>query len=121
MSMIRNRNTGPELMLRKILFSRGIRGYRIHANLPGKPDIVFTKFKMAIFIDGCFWHKCPKCFVTPSTRKNFWSEKIARNTERDKEVNSQLKNMGWKTIRFWEHEVRKNPEKIASKISMALK
>ena len=109
MSNIRGKNTGPELKLRKLLWSHGIRGYRIHYNLPGKPDIVFTKKKIAIFIDGCFWHKCPICFQEPETRKEFWMKKIQSNVERDDKVNLQLKSDGWTVMRFWEHDVRKNP------------
>lgn len=111
------KNTGPELKLRKLLWSHGIRGYRIHYNLPGKPDIVFTKKKIAIFIDGCFWHKCPICFQEPETRKEFWMKKIQSNVERDDKVNLQLKSDGWTVMRFWEHDVRKNPEAIVKHIS----
>lgn len=116
MSQIKGKNTKPEVSLRKLLFVNGIRGYRTHYKLIGKPDIVFPKEKIAIFIDGCFWHKCPKCFVEPETRKKFWMEKIGGNTKRDKEVNKVLRNDGWKILRFWEHEVRKFPNKIVSKI-----
>jgi DNA mismatch endonuclease (patch repair protein) len=116
MSKIRGKNTGPEIKLRKLLWSAGIRGYRIHYRLSGKPDIVFTKKKIAIFIDGCFWHKCPTCFQEPETRKDFWMGKIQSNVDRDKIVDAQLKSEGWKIIRIWEHEIRKNPEKSVSDI-----
>ena len=120
MSRIRAKNTGPEVKLRKMLFVEGIRGYRIHYKLPGKPDIVFTKKKIAIFIDGCFWHKCPVCFQEPETRKEFWMKKIQSNIDRDKKVNEQLKDEGWTVMRFWEHDVRKNPESIVKKIAEIL-
>ncbi|MFA6364309.1 very short patch repair endonuclease [Methanoregula sp.] len=116
MSKIRGKNTGPEVKLRKLLWSQGIRGYRIHYNLPGKPDIVFTKKKIAIFIDGCFWHKCPVCFQVPETRKEFWMKKIYSNVERDKKVNEQLKVEGWTVMRFWEHDIRKKPDNVIKKI-----
>jgi len=116
MSRIRGKNTGPEVKLRKLLYASGIRGYRIHYNLPGKPDLVFVKRKIAIFIDGCFWHKCPVCFQEPETRKEFWRKKISSNVERDKKVNEQLQNEGWTIIRIWEHDVRKNPENILKQI-----
>jgi DNA mismatch endonuclease, patch repair protein len=116
MSRIRGKNTGPEIKLRKMLWSQGIRGYRIHHNLPGKPDIVFTKKKIAIFIDGCFWHQCSVCFQEPETRKEFWMKKIGSNVERDKRVNEQLKNEGWTVIRVWEHEIRKTPDRVVEKI-----
>jgi len=116
MSRIKGKNTGPEVRLRKLLWSQGVRGYRIHYNLPGKPDIVFTKKKIAIFIDGCFWHRCPVCFQEPATRKEFWMKKIQSNIERDKKVNTQLSDDGWNVIRIWEHEIRKNPSLVIEKI-----
>jgi len=116
MSQIRGKNTRPEVKLRKLLWSEGVRGYRIHYNLPGKPDIVFTKKKIAIFMDGCFWHKCPVCFQEPETRKEFWMKKIQSNIDRDKKVDKQLKDDGWTVIRIWEHEIKKEPENAVKKI-----
>jgi DNA mismatch endonuclease (patch repair protein) len=116
MSRIRGKNTGPEIKLRKLLWSRGIRGYRIHYNLLGKPDIVFTKKKIAIFIDGCFWHKCSICFQKPETRKEFWMKKISSNVERDLKNTRQLQEEGWTVLRFWEHEIRKTPDNVVEKI-----
>ena len=121
MSRIRGKNTGPELKLRKLLFANGIRGYRVHYNLVGKPDIVFTKNKIVIFIDGCYWHRCPFCFQEPETRKEFWIRKINSNIDRDRKVNEQLKNDGWMVLRFWEHEVKKNPNDVLKKIAEMLK
>ena len=121
MSRIHGKNTGPEIKLRKLLFSNNIRGYRVHYNLPGKPDIVFIKKKIAIFIDGCFWHKCPVCFQEPETRKEFWMKKIQSNIDRDKKINKQLKDDGWTVLRFWEHDVRKKPYVIVQKISEMIK
>jgi len=116
MSRIRAKNTDPEVKLRKLLFAEGFRGYRIHYNLPGKPDIVFKKKKIAIFVDGCFWHKCPVCFQEPETRKEFWMKKIQSNVDRAAKVNEQLRAEGWTVIRIWEHEIRKEPEKAVKKI-----
>ena len=116
MSRIRGKNTGPELKLRKLLFANGIRGYRIHYNLPGKPDIVFLKRKITIFIDGCFWHKCPVDFQEPETQKEYWMKKIQSNINRDKKVNKQLKCEGWTVIRIWEHEIKNEPELVVKKI-----
>jgi len=109
MSRIRAKNTAPEVKLRKLLWSEGIRGYRIHYNLPGKPDVVYVKKKIAIFIDGCFWHKC-----------EFWMKKIQSNVDRDKKVNEQLKDEGWYVIRIWEHEIRKNLPLVVKKIQAIL-
>ena len=116
MSKIRGKNTGPEIKLRKLLWAAGIRGYRVHYNLPGKPDIVFVKKKIVIFIDGCFWHKCPIDFQEPETRKEFWMKKINSNVERDERNNRQLSDAGWTIIRIWEHEMRKEPEKVVQRI-----
>lgn len=120
MSRIRGKDTKPEVKLRKLLFSYGIRGYRIHYDLSGKPDIVFTKKMIAIFIDGCFWHKCPVDFQEPATRKEFWMRKINSNVERDRKVNDELYHNGWIVLRFWEHEVRKNPDDVIKKIKEIL-
>lgn len=112
MSMIKSKDTKAEIRLRKFLFSKRLRGYRIHSKvITGRPDIAFTRYKVAIFVDGCFWHKCPRCFIKPQTRKNFWKKKIEGNVKRDKEVNHILKKQGWKVIRFWEHEI-KNRKKL---------
>jgi len=121
MAMIKGTNTKPELKLRKILSSNGIRGYRIYYKLPGKPDIVFTKYKLAIFIDGCFWHKCPICFIEPENNKKFWKKKINSNVERDKKINKRLKKEGWKVLRFWEHLLRTDPYSAFIKIVRELK
>ncbi len=112
MSRIKGRDTKPELTLRRLLHKRNIRGYRLHYNLPGKPDIVFVGGRLAIFIDGCFWHKCPTHFVRPETRTEFWMNKIDGNVRRDDAVNTKMKEAGWRVMRFWEHEIRENPEKV---------
>ena len=117
MSRIRGKDTTPELRLRKLLFSRGLRGYRTKSKLFGKPDIAFTRFKVAVFIDGCFWHRCPVCFVRPETNPEFWKNKIEGNVKRDKIVKERLEEEGYKVIRLWEHEVRKDAEKCYLKIS----
>ncbi len=108
MSRIRAKDTQPELILRKAISGVGIRGYRLHYGLLGKPDIVFPKRKIAIFVDGCFWHKCPKCFSSLSTKKKYWVKKIHSNAERDKKINAELRRLHWKVLRIWEHEIRKD-------------
>jgi len=106
MSRIRGVDTKPELIVRKAVFAAGVRGYRFHQSLPGKPDMVFPKRRIVIFVDGCFWHKCPACFTEPATNRGFWRSKINSNTKRDRLVDKKLKEMGWKVIRVWEHESR---------------
>ncbi|WOF16781.1 very short patch repair endonuclease [Methanoplanus sp. FWC-SCC4] len=121
MSSIKSKDTKPEIKIRKMLWENGIRGYRIHYDLPGKPDIAFTKYKIAVFIDGCYWHKCPECFREPKTNTEFWMNKINGNVERDKKITKELEDSGWTVLRFWEHEVRKNPDLIIKKINNSIK
>lgn len=106
MAAIRSKNTRPELIVRKYLFSKGFR-YRInHPRLPGHPDIVLRKYRTCIFVNGCFWHghDCPKGHL-PNTRQDFWRAKIGRNRERDKEEQRRLAEMGWHCITVWECEL----------------
>lgn len=106
MAAIKSKDTAVELALRKDLFSLGSR-FKIHyKRLCGRPDIVFPEKKIAIFVDGCFWHGCPKHYRAPKTRKFYWLPKIKRNKERDKEANKKLKKEGYSVIRIWEHEIR---------------
>ena len=108
MAAIRAKNTKPEIIVRKFLWSHGYR-YRLnHSKLPGKPDIVLRKYRTCIFVNGCFWYKHEGCkyFVIPKTRTEFWMNKINRNQERDKEVKQQLSKMGWHSITIWECELK---------------
>jgi DNA mismatch endonuclease, patch repair protein len=102
MSKIKAKNTKPELKVRSILYSQGYR-YRIHYPLEGKPDIVFPKKKVAIFVNGCFWHGhgCKIDHVSKSNSE-FWLNKISNNKERDKKINQNLTNEGWKVLTIWE-------------------
>lgn len=115
MSSVRGTNTKPELLLRKALWRKGLR-YRLKSELPGKPDIVLARYKIAIFVDGCFWHNCPAHGSLPETNKSFWEKKIARNVERDHQVNALLEQNGWLVIRIWEHEIKQSIEKVIEKI-----
>ena len=93
------------MIIRKGLFSKGLR-YKLHdQRLPGKPDLVFTKKRAVIFVNGCFWHGHPTLCRIPESNKEYWNTKIERNKKRDKEVNKALKNNGWKVLRIWENEV----------------
>lgn len=108
MSQIKNKNTKPEIIVRKFLFSNGFR-YRLNVtNLPGKPDIVLPKYKTAIFVNGCFWHGHEECkyFVLPKTRADWWKEKIEKTKINDFEKQTQLINMGYKVLVIWECEVK---------------
>lgn len=116
MSRIKWKNTKPELILRQLLSAKGIRGYRISYGLTGRPDIVFTKYRLAVFVDGCFWHKCPICYKEPDHNKEFWVKKITGNIKRDKNVNKQLRHAGWTVLRVWEHLLKKSPNVVYEKI-----
>lgn len=116
MSRIRGRDTKPEILLRKSLWRKGFR-YSLHSRrLAGKPDIAMSKYKIAIFIDGCFWHRCPAHFKEPRNNKEFWKKKITSNLERDERNNLLLKNAGWTVLRFWEHEVSGKIDSVVRKI-----
>ena len=111
MSKIRSKNTSLEINFRKLLWKHGLRGYRIHYNLPGKPDIVFVSKRIVIFLDGDFWHGYNWKGLGKVPPKEYWQEKIQKNIERAKKYNKQLRKEGWVVLRFWEHEIKKNPEK----------
>lgn len=115
MSRIRGRNTQPEVQLRKVLWALGAR-FRVYAKLPGKPDIVFSGAKVAIFVDGCFWHGCPEHRVQPKTNREFWLRKLRQNRARDRKVGTLLVDDGWVVLRFWEHHVRLAPDQTAQAI-----
>lgn len=118
MSSIRGKNTKPELTVRKMLWSKGFR-YRIHdKSVCGTPDISNKKKKLAIFVDGCFWHGCKICYKEPKTNSEFWRKKIQDNKKRRSIVKKRLRSEGWKLIEIWGHEVSKHPNKIGEKIEM---
>ena len=110
MSANKSKNTKPELFFRKELWKAGIRGYRLHwKNAPGKPDIAFPKNKIAVFINGCYWHRCPYCKLPlPKTNTEFWKNKFQRNQLRDKEKILQLKKAGWKVFVIWECKLKES-------------
>ena len=107
MSRIRSTETSPEMLLRKALWTAGLR-YRLKNKLPGKPDIVFPSAKVAVFIDGCFWHGCPIHGRVPKSNQLFWVNKFTKNIVRDLAANAALLDLGWLALRFWEHEIEKD-------------
>lgn len=115
MSRIRGKNTKPEVKIRKALWRKGVR-YRIHYKLVGRPDIVFIRKRIAVFIDGCFWHGCPEHGVRPKSNADFWKKKIQKNIERDKIVNGKLIEEGWAVLRFWEHEIKADIDSVVARI-----
>ena len=108
MSHIRSKNSKPEELVRKYLFSKGFRYRKNVKTLPGCPDIVLPKYKTVIFVNGCFWHKhdCPR-FVWPSTNEEYWRPKIMGNVERDKRNLAELQQLGWTVLAVWECELKK--------------
>ncbi len=120
MASIKGKDTSPELIVRKRLWAKGKR-YRIHdRRIPGTPDISSFPSRIAVFIDGCFWHGCNSCYKEPSSRAAFWRNKLRRNKERRKLVRRQLRSMGFHVLEFWEHKVLEDPEAVAVKISQQM-
>ncbi len=113
MSRIRGKDTKSELILRRALWSQGLR-YRLKSKLPGKPDIVFPGARVVVFVDGCFWHGCPEHATAPKTNRKFWSKKLKANKDRDLRVTHELEEMGWTVLRFWEHEVKQDVGAVVS-------
>lgn len=123
MSMIKGKNTKPEIIVRKFLFHNGFR-YRINfSKLPGKPDIVLPKYKTVIFINGCFWHGHDGCkyFVIPKTRTEWWLNKIKKTKERDKKNYNVLSKNNWNIITIWECELKHNIENRLEKLIKEIK
>jgi DNA mismatch endonuclease, patch repair protein len=123
MSSNKGKNTKLEKKFREALLRADMRGYRLNlARLPGRPDICFTKKKVAIFINGCFWHRCPHCNLPlPNDNTEFWENKFNSNVERDKKKKEQLLQMGWKVIVIWECQIKNDLDSSLNQVKMALK
>lgn len=117
MQAIRSRDTKPERLLRSLLHAQGLR-YRVAARpLPAlrrTADLVFRPARVAVFLDGCYWHGCPEHYVPPKTNSGYWSEKVLGNIKRDRDTDAQLREAGWTVLRFWEHE---SPDVCAVKVA----
>jgi len=113
------RDTAPELALRRLLHARGLR-YRVDvAPLPGlrrRADVVFTRARLAVFVDGCFWHRCPQHGTSPRSNADWWRDKLDRNMQRDRDTDRALSEAGWQVLRVWEHE---QPETAAKQVHAA--
>ncbi len=122
MSAIKSKNTKPELLLRHALWHSGIKGYRLHwKKAPGKPDIAFPGRKIAIFVNGCFWHRCPHCHPSmPKVHIEYWDEKFKKNVERDKSKIELLKKDGWRVLSIWECQLKKDSMMFVSIIQQML-
>ncbi|WP_308494045.1 very short patch repair endonuclease [Microbacterium terrisoli] len=119
----RGRDTSPELAIRRRLHAQGLR-YRVSirplSNIRRTADIVFTRAHVAVFIDGCFWHGCPAHYQAPVNHRGYWADKRARNHERDLETTALLYEAGWTVLRFWEHDVLRDPDAVATAIGEAV-
>jgi DNA mismatch endonuclease, patch repair protein len=120
MARIRSKDTKPELAIRRGLFALGVRGWRCHTSaLPGRPDLAFTRWKVAVFVDGAFWHGHPDHF-TFGKSGDYWDAKIARTQERDRLANEELYRQGWAVLRFWDFEIRDDPAACLAQVVSAL-
>jgi DNA mismatch endonuclease (patch repair protein) len=112
-------NRSTELRMLAILRENRITGWRRHLPLPGRPDFAFPKLKVAVYVDGCFWHGCPKCYAAPKSNVHFWFEKRAYNAARDRAVVREMKKRGWVVVRLWEHSLRQ-PNRAVRRVRSAL-
>lgn len=118
MAAIRSRgNRSTEKALRYRLVRAGIAGWRLcPSELLGKPDFVFDALRLVVFLDGCYWHGCPRCYRAPTSNKSYWSKKLHRNKNRDRTIGRALRKEGWTVVRFWEHEIEARPQRVVEKI-----
>lgn len=120
--MSRIRSTGnaeTELRMIKICREHGIAGWRRKLPMLGKPDFTFRRQRVVVFVDGCFWHGCPRCFRRPSSNQGYWDAKILGNRRRDRAVSKELRHAGWRVIRFWQHDLNYSA-RVAKKLARAL-
>lgn len=106
MSLIRSHgNKATELRLIDLFKAQGITGWRRKQKLPGRPDFVFRNERLCVFVDGCFWHGCPKCYRRPGSNRAYWDAKVERNRMRDRQVTRELRSADWQVLRIWEHQL----------------
>jgi DNA mismatch endonuclease (patch repair protein) len=122
MSLIRGKgNKQTEGVMVSILRSEKIAGWRRHLPLPGKPDFTFRKDRLTVFIYGCFWHGCPKCYRAPKGNRKFWADKVAYNRQHDLAVNRELEKRGWRVLRIWQHSLRiRDRKRLITRIEKSL-
>ena len=114
-------NKDTELALARFFRQHQIAGWRRAYSLCGKPDFVFPKLRVVIFVDGCFWHGCPRCYRRPASNTKYWDSKVSKNRQRDRKVRVTLRRCGWRVLRIWEHELaRKNQSRLLRRLQVAL-
>lgn len=118
MAKVRSRgNRSTESRLRAYLVRTGVSGWILHSSkVLGCPDFIFRDPRVAVFVDGCFWHGCPDCLRLPKSNAEYWRRKVSGNQARDRAVTTQLRQQGWRVLRFWEHDVKARPLKVLRKI-----
>jgi DNA mismatch endonuclease, patch repair protein len=119
MRAVKGSNTRLEVGFRSLVWASGLR-YRLSSRLPGKPDLVFPAARVAVFVDSCFWHACPKHCRFPKSNRAYWLAKLQRNKKRDRLVNVQCRNLGWTAIRVWEHSIKTRPDACVARIKAAV-
>lgn len=120
MRLVKNKDSKIEKSLQQALKNAGCRFRKNVATLPGKPDIVFSQEKLAVFVDSCFWHGCKQHCRIPSANRAYWVKKIEGNKKRDRLVTKELKALGWRAVRIWEHSIAKSLSGVVRKIEKAL-
>lgn len=124
MASIRSKgNATTEIVFLRLLRRAGIHGWRRHVDLPGRPDFVFRSHGLAVFIDGCFWHGCPRCYRLPADNRRYWKTKVTSNRNRDRRRANELRRRGWAVIRIWEHslETPADRSRVLAKLKQRLK
>jgi DNA mismatch endonuclease, patch repair protein len=121
MSSIHAKHTRPELALRQALSNNGLAGYRLHwKKAPGRPDVAYPKIKLAIFINGCYWHRCPYCNPPlPKTHQEFWIDKFSKNVERDQRKIRELEAQAWRVLVFWECQIKDKLDDCIERVRLA--
>ncbi|MFO0449257.1 MAG: DNA mismatch endonuclease Vsr [Pseudomonadota bacterium] len=107
MALVKSKgNRSTELVFVRLLCSARISGWRRHADLIGRPDFAFRTDRLVVFLDGCFWHGCPRCFRAPATNRRYWTTKVASNVARDRRQRQRVRRLGWSVLGIWEHSLR---------------
>jgi DNA mismatch endonuclease (patch repair protein) len=122
MARIRSKgNLETEMAMIRLFREHGIAGWRRHQPVCGRPDFIFRKARLAVFVDGCFWHGCPQHGTVPASNRPYWKHKLERNYERDQQVNRELRKREWRVLRIWHHELSsKNQAKLLRRLTRAL-
>jgi DNA mismatch endonuclease (patch repair protein) len=112
------RVSGTEIRFRRALWAEGARGFRRGERLPGRPDVIFSRVRLAVFVHGCYWHRCPTCnLATPKANRDFWQAKFEANLARDRRAQLELAESGWEVETVWEHDIRSDVRAVARRLA----